>query len=138
MGGGPQPERGDQSPLADADVLSSTDAWAVGYGNGTMAIHWDGSSWRNVPTPDPPSPSSRFNGVTAASSSDVWAVGDASQDASHIRTLIEHWDGSRWTIVPSPDRPGVPNTLPNQVADRRRCSPTAGPKVPGRRGAPMS
>src|SRR5207248_4519001 len=91
--------------------VSSTDVWAVGRGHGTMAIHWDGSSWTNVHTPDPASLTSEFKGVAAASSSDVWAVGDAAQEASRIRTLIEHWDGSRWAIVPSPNRPGVPNAL---------------------------
>jgi len=52
--------------------------------------------------------------VSAASSADVWAVGYASQDAT-IRTLIEHWDGSGWAIVPSPNRPGVPNDLEDVV-----------------------
>jgi hypothetical protein len=34
-------------------------------------------------------------GIAATSSSDIWAVGDR----------IEHWDGRRWTVEPSPKLP---------------------------------
>jgi hypothetical protein len=56
----------------------------------------------------PPSPGTSDNdlaGVAVRSASDVWAVGSASSDGPN-QTLIEHWDGSAWTVVPSPS-PGV-------------------------------
>jgi hypothetical protein len=42
------------------------------------------------------------DGVAAASSSNVWAVGSWTDTSYHSHTLIEHWDGSGWSIVPSP------------------------------------
>ncbi len=42
-------------------------------------------------------------GVTCVSASDCWAVGDYSNDNSIPRTLIEHWDGTSWAIVSSPN-----------------------------------
>jgi hypothetical protein len=45
---------------------------------------------------------SALNDVTAVASDDVWAVGDPDTGSG---TLIEHWDGSSWAVVPSPDMP---------------------------------
>ena len=36
--------------------------------------------------------------MAAVSSSDVWAVGSQGS-----RTLTEHWDGTRWSVVTSPN-----------------------------------
>jgi hypothetical protein len=49
-----------------------------------------------VSSPDPKG-GGALNGVSAASASDVWAVGGtAARNA-----LIEHWDGKGWKLVPS-------------------------------------
>ncbi len=39
-----------------------------------------------------------LSGVAAVSARDVWAVGRSSSG-----TLVEHWDGARWQIVPGPE-----------------------------------
>ena len=43
-------------------------------------------------------------GVAAASATNAWAVGTTSTDfdARHGAALIEHWNGSTWTQLPSP------------------------------------
>ncbi|HEX9989266.1 MAG TPA: S-layer homology domain-containing protein [Chloroflexia bacterium] len=51
-----------------------------------------------VPSANAPSTSNALNDVEAVSANDMWAVG-----ASGIDTLIEHWDGSAWSIVSSPN-----------------------------------
>jgi hypothetical protein len=38
----------------------------------------------------------RLNAVSADSATDVWAVGTV-QRGERQSTLIEHWDGTRWT-----------------------------------------
>ncbi|HYP40054.1 MAG TPA: S-layer homology domain-containing protein [Chloroflexia bacterium] len=48
----------------------------------------------------------RLHGVSALTPDDVWAVGnrwEATDGSSYGRTLIEHWDGSTWSVVPSPN-----------------------------------
>jgi hypothetical protein len=71
-------------------------------GESTLTEHWDGTSWRVVPSPNDDR-SQRLTDVAAVSSTDVWAVGD---DASGL--IPEHRDGTRWSIVrppsPIPDR----------------------------------
>jgi hypothetical protein len=55
-------------------------------------------------------------GVAAVSANDIWAVGvftDPLTDFS--RTLTEHWDGTKWSVVPSPNATGGHNAL-NGVA----------------------
>lgn len=92
--------------------MSTSDVWAVGStndGRDTHLRHWNGSAWATVPGATiqvPPSGGRRhrsttLNAVTALSSSNVWAVGNAEYaDFSH-NTLVEHWNGSTWTLVPA-------------------------------------
>jgi hypothetical protein len=96
---------------------SGTNVWAVGeYGGGTsingfltLIEHWNGTSWSQVPSKNPGGLSvpNVLNGVAATSGSDAWAVGRFSNGTAD-QTLIEHWDGTRWRTVPSPD-PGGPS-----------------------------
>ncbi|MFN2544324.1 MAG: hypothetical protein ABR600_07115 [Actinomycetota bacterium] len=47
--------------------------------------------------------------VSAISASDAWGVG-STYDGIDFHTLIEHWDGQGWSVVPSPD-PGERSEL---------------------------
>jgi hypothetical protein len=64
---------------------------------------WDGSRWTLSPAPDK-SFNDVLTGVAVISSTDAWAVGawDAGGTARN-RPLIEHWDGTSWTIDPASD-----------------------------------
>src|SRR5207247_2313765 len=105
----PLPER---EPGRLPDPVLCTIRGRLRYSIQTPALHWDGSAWSIVATPNAPMDWSRLYGVAATSSNDVWAVG-ASQDVASVpgRTLIEHWDGSAWSIVPSPSPGAVVNEL---------------------------
>ena len=59
-----------------------------------------GLAWRIVPSPNLDLRSG-LSGVAAASANDVWAVGDY-EDANTFWTLIQHWNGRSWSIVPNP------------------------------------
>ncbi len=89
------------------------DIWAVGFGSGgTLAEHWDGSKWRIVTTPNVPNGGgNQFASVTAVAPDDVWAVGTSQAAPSPARTLVEHWNGSKWRIVSSPNASEFNNFL---------------------------
>lgn len=106
--------------LVDVVALSATDVWAVGYHHNPqyctfcpapLALHWDGANWSIVQTPVIAQPKVQFTSVAAVSSDDVWVVGHWLNDtALTAGTLIEHWDGTSWSVVASPN-PGMFNAL---------------------------
>jgi hypothetical protein len=53
-----------------------------------------------------------LTGVSAVSSSDVWAVGyDGDSNAGTFQTLILHWNGAAWSQVSSPNPSSTTNQL---------------------------
>src|SRR5258708_32819818 len=65
-------------------------------------------SWTGVPPPNPGTANYRapsLNGVAVVSACDAWAVGQVFSNGT-FQTLIEHWNGSSWAVVASPD-PGA-------------------------------
>ena len=79
------------NPLMDVSVLSSSDAWAVGYyvsstntsQHHALALHWDGTKWARVSAPG-----TELYAVDAVSHTSVWAAG--------FQGLL-HWNGVRWS-----------------------------------------
>jgi hypothetical protein len=99
--------------LASVDAISASDVWAVGHicGPGTsrtLAIHWDGNGWSVVPSPNKSLlDDSELSAVSAVASNDIWAVGNYQVAFQYQwETFIEHWDGTAWSIVPSPNPSG--------------------------------
>ena len=113
----PVPVVGSYDNLASVTALSSTDVWAGGsttdaQGIHPLVMHWGGSSWTQVPAPDgTPNSVNVFYGLTALGPGDIWAVGYHEPPALGHQPLIEHWDGTTWTVVDSPSLVGDFNLL---------------------------
>jgi hypothetical protein len=96
--------------LHDVVAISPTDAWAVGvvalrHGHRTVVMHWDGESWKLVPSANPSADFQDLTGVAAVSATKVFAVGTYYDAGSHrMRTLVERWDGERFRKVSSGNR----------------------------------
>jgi len=88
---------------------ASSDVWAVGYLGAigaTLTEHYDGTAWSAVPSPSPGGAENALLGVTALAPNDAWAVGFyvvTGNEGRPQKTLTEHWDGTSWTVVPSPN-----------------------------------
>ncbi len=95
--------------LRSVEAISSNDVWAVGYyltAAGAwlpIALHWDGLQWTQVSVPISGGDTNLLYGVSAVSSTDVWAVGHFSDPSTGTYTLTLHWDGTKWSITPSPN-----------------------------------
>lgn len=69
-------------------------------------------------------------GVTALSPADVWAVGFAGRNipgdgyAEHV--ITEHWNGSAWSLVPTPATGSPDSQLPGVAAASTRTVWTVG------------
>lgn len=106
----PSPNLDDGVRLQDVVAIAPDDAWAVGFARNpsslddrNVAMHWDGTAWTIVPTPQPGGQfADRLLAVDAVASNDVWAVGvfDTLYPASSNRSLTLHWDGTEWRVVP--------------------------------------
>jgi hypothetical protein len=108
--------------LFGASADAANDAWAVGFNGSdsitTSAMHWDGTSWRRVATPNVGEGTNKLNAVLALAPNDAWAVGFSTPVAppkpAATLTLIEHFDGTSWAAVPSP------NVGPNSESQSNR------------------
>jgi hypothetical protein len=62
----------------------------------------------------------QLNAVAVVTANNVWAVGfhpDPSGQPAYIhQSLVERWDGSSWSVIPSPNVPGKPDVELNGVA----------------------
>ena len=75
----------------------------AGTSDNTALIEmWDGTAWTIVPVPVPSgATSSALNAVSCLAATDCTAVGDYHLDLITERALIERWNGTTWTSVPS-------------------------------------
>jgi len=94
--------------LFSVAATSATSAWAVGdFADSTgqyqtLIERLDGSKWTRIDSPAPGQKSDLF-AVAATSATNAWAVGSyvpAGADPDATQTLIEHWDGTSWSLSP--------------------------------------
>jgi len=99
----PNPAGSANNSLSDIAVISASDLWAVGSSTSqTLIEHWNGSKWSIITSPSPGSVQDGLNGVAAVTTNNIWTVGSFSNTNSSAQTLIEHWNGSKWSVVTSP------------------------------------
>jgi len=101
------------SPTVSGGVLrgvsctSTTNCMAVGLRGpadktATLAEHWDGHTWKVVPSPSPVG-TSKLMSVSCVSPTFCAAAGSSfDEKTTKGPTLVEHWNGTAWKIVPSP------------------------------------
>lgn len=75
-----------------------------GAADRTLIEHWNGTSWSIVTSPNVGPYDNRLYAVAVVSSNDVWAVGfHDSEGVFGSFTLTEHWNGTSWSAVTSPN-----------------------------------
>ena len=108
--------------LYGVTAVSDGDVWAVGqYYNGTnpyqtLVERWNGTAWSVVASPNITTTANNFlRSVAVVSASDVWAVGYYYSGFNPALTLVEHWNGTAWSIVSNPN-PGTGDNVLYGVA----------------------
>src|SRR5207245_621072 len=117
------------------DGVSARSLWAAGTADradGSMRSfmeHWDGRKWSFVPTPHRGTDELLMR-IRAFGPRNAWAVGYYANEAGidlrpeGFRSLIQHWDGKRWRVVPHPNAslidtgPPVPQGSPIATCSR--------------------
>lgn len=103
--------------------FSPRDLWAVGQhtrsetstgvppGTRALAMHWDGTRWTTVATPNVGGENS-LRGVVGNADGAMTAVGMfQSAITGTLRTLAERWNGTSWAVRPSPNVGAADNLL---------------------------
>jgi hypothetical protein len=70
-----------------------------------------GTLWPIVDSPNVGFGNSYLLGVASVAENDVWAVGYYTNSIAIEQTLIEHWDGVRWSVIASPNPGGASSRL---------------------------
>jgi hypothetical protein len=92
-----------------ADACTAVGFYRNSVGNVvTLAERWNGTSWSIQPTPNPGNQNNRLSGVSCTSASACTAVGFAGNFGAGSLTLAERWNGTSWSIQPTPN-PQNPN-----------------------------
>lgn len=122
----PSPSGGSQASLHGVSCPATTTCTATGsyYVGGTalsLAERWDGTSWTQQSTPNPPKAvSTGFDEVSCPSVSLCIAVGGGTTQRT-TRSLAEIWHGSAWTL----STPGQPAGAALSVLSGVSCPSTA-------------
>jgi hypothetical protein len=74
----------------------------VGSNTESVAESWNGTSWKVLTTLNPGGSYTLFAGVSCTTTTNCVATGSQFDGVSEDLTLVESWNGSTWTLVPSP------------------------------------
>ena len=116
----PNPPGSSSSTLWSVACTAAANCMAVGdYNNSAhtatlpTAERWNGSKWSVVTVPAPSGGTGvALQAVSCASATKCQATGSSAASGSSPVTLAEGWNGTKWSIEPTPSpNPGKPDTL---------------------------
>ena len=119
----PMPQGATNGTLSTVARIPGTNQfWAVGGWSKysvpslpqPLLERWNGTTWQLATSPALPSGAigGSWSGVVALSATNAWAVGNYYvRNPVDRHPLISHWDGTRWTIVASPNAFGELNSV---------------------------
>ena len=103
------------SYLNGVSCVSASNCYAVGdsffppsQSQNTVVAHWNGQAWTGVATPDPPRQNplaptfGDLTGVSCVNASNCYLVGYYNYGSGENMPLVEHWNGTAWTIMANP------------------------------------
>jgi putative hemolysin len=92
----------------------------------TLGERWANGAWAVEPTPSPGDTGiEQLTSVSCLSPTDCTAAGVYSSATAYENTLIEHWDGTSWTVVASPNPAGTTTAELDAVSCASATSCTA-------------
>ncbi len=101
----------DSISCPDTTTCHAVGLYTTGTRTRTLVERWNGSRWSVVASPNPLPGVLEFAGlgaVACSGSTDCYAVGFAvTTTSAGSRALIEHWNGSTWSIDPDPTSSGT-------------------------------
>lgn len=104
--------------LTAVAAIAADDVYAVGYyfdgpAIKTLVMHFDGNAWSVMASPNRGLKRNMLAALAVVSPTNIWAVGyyNGNGGRHKDRTLIEHFDGTKWSMVASPNLGNGSNAL---------------------------
>ena len=120
------------SSLASVSCASVTACTTVGQGSDssgtglTLAEKWNGTAWAIQRTPNTAgAQSSQLSGVSCTAAAACAAVGSYTDSTGAVQMLAEMWDGTSWTIRPTPGPAGATSSSLSAVSCTAAAACTA-------------
>src|SRR5439155_4025211 len=132
----PNPDPHEDELLGVAAVSPSL-AWTVGVMfaandvNRSLIEKWDGTAWTKVPSANPGHIDDALAAAAAPDATHAFAVGERRTSSNLLRPLIEQFDGTSWSVVPSPHR-GTASYLSGVAAATRPDAWSVAARIPAR------
>jgi hypothetical protein len=84
-------------------------------------LHWNGTAWTRLSVPSPGGTAqgdfSELLAVRCRTAKDCWSVGDYANDAGATLRQALHWNGTKWSVVPTPNPGGTSRDDNNFLLD---------------------
>jgi hypothetical protein len=121
-----------QAALSAVSCVSADFCTAVGNSgitaSKTLIESWNGSRWSVVDSPNPSGTDDYLNGVSCTLPSACVAVGAYYARTPVIRTLVESWNGTGWSVMSTPEE-GSATSSPATSSNVLNGVSCAGPTV---------
>jgi hypothetical protein len=89
-----------------ATACTAVGAYSKGTGNLSLAEGWNGTAWKIQTTPNPTGATSiNLSAVSCSAANACTAVGGYFDGSSNL-TLAEAWNGTKWSVQPTPNPSG--------------------------------
>jgi hypothetical protein len=124
------------SRLYAVTCLNPTSCVAVGdYGRSglykALAEKWDGASWTITPSESPRGKHNILTSVSCVNTTTCFAVGQSQKTPYRSKPLIESFDGTSWTIDPSPHRFDYSYLMSVSCTSATNCTAVGGAETVG-------
>ncbi len=123
------PSTDENDVLTGVSCVSPASCMTVGWYSvhdeyfGTLVEHWDGRSWSIVSNIRAKSYTEEMalSGVSCSDSTSCMAVGDHTDSSEEEKILIERWNGTSWSIVPSSQSGVIAGLSSASCSSSRKC-----------------
>ncbi len=94
-----------------SSCFASANYTTTGGSTGSYTESWNGTTWssQSIATPSEGASASWLSGVSCTSASACTIAGSYTNLSGTVKTLVERWNGSAWTVQSSPNVEGTPS-----------------------------
>ncbi len=101
-----------QDTMRSITEIAPNNVWIVGeqVTNGLpshpFTLHWNGTAWQTINAPDAAKGGKNaLVAVSGTATNDVWATGFYVPKAGPLGVLLEHWNGTQWSVASRVEAP---------------------------------